>query len=141
MDKLFIDSDILLDVFAKRKSYYLRSSKLLALIEKNKIFAFTSSLVFANLHYILRKSKSKDFALQILRKIRILVSVLPITEKIIDQALNSNFPDFEDAIQYYASKEGKIDSIITRNKSDYKNSKLPVYTPEEYLAILQSTTN
>lgn len=141
MDKLFIDSDVLLDVFAKRQPYYLYSSRLLTLIEKKKISAYTSALVFANLHYILQKSKSKNYALQTLRKIRILVSILPITEKTIDLALNSDFPDFEDAIQYYASKDGKVDSIITRNKSDYKNSKIPVHTPEEYLAMLQSTNN
>lgn len=141
MNRLFIDSDIFLDVFAKRDPFYIHSSKLLSLIEKKKITAYSSPLVFANLHYILRKLKSKTIAIETLRKIRIFISSLPIDGKTVDQALNSNFPDFEDAIQYYTSKEGKIDSILTRNKSDYKNSTIPVYTPEEYLAILQSENN
>lgn len=138
MDKIFIDSDIVLDVFTKRKSFYRHSAKLLTLIEKKKLRGYTSPLVFANIHYILRKLKSKAYALQTLRKLRIVVSVLSVSDKHIDQALNSEFSDFEDAIQYYSAKSSKINFIITRNKKDYKHSSITVFTPEEYLAMLES---
>lgn len=136
MHKLFIDSDIVLDVFAKRASFYKHSAKLLTLIENKTVLGYASPLVFANIHYILRKLKSKDDALQNLRKLRIIMGVFSMEEKHIDQALNSQFTDFEDALQYYAAKDCKIDFIITRNKKDYKHSSITVCTPEEYLAIL-----
>jgi predicted nucleic acid-binding protein len=138
MDKLFIDSDIVLDVFAKRKPFYYHSAKLLTQIEKKKVTGYTSPLVFANIYYILRKLKSKDYALQSLRKFRIIIGVFPVNEKHIDQAINSEFSDFEDAIQYYSAKSSQINFIITRNKQGYKHSSITVCTPEEYLAILES---
>jgi len=138
MHKLFIDSDIILDVFAKREPFYYHSAKLLIRIEKKKALGYTSPLVFANIYYILRKLKSKDYALQSLRKLRIIIAIFPVDEKHIDQALNSEFSDFEDAIQHYAAKSNRINYIITRNKQDYKHSSITVCTPEEYLAIVKS---
>lgn len=137
MDKVFIDSDIILDVFSRRKGFYTHSAKLLSIIEKRKVEGYTTPLVFANIYYILRKLKSKSYALQSLRKLRIIVGVLTLDQKSIDQALNSEFTDFEDALQYYSARSSKLDYIITRNKKDYKNSKIMACTPEEYLAMLE----
>ncbi len=136
MHKLFIDSDIILDVFARREPFYLHSADLLKLVEKNISAGYTSPLVFANINYILQKMKSKEYALQSLRKLRIIINLVPLNNVQIDQALNSDFTDFEDAIQYYAAKSASMDYIITRNKKHFKASDLPVYSPKEYLAML-----
>lgn len=136
MHKIFIDSDIILDVLAKRNPFYLHAAGLFTLIEQNKISAYTSPLVFSNIHYILRKLTSKEYAIQHLRKIRLIIDLLVIDEKIIDLALYSDFTDFEDAIQYYAAKNNEINFIITRNKKDYeKESIIAICTAEEYLNI------
>jgi len=137
MHKIYIDSDVILDVFAKRGQFYHSSAKLLSYAETKKINGFTTPLVFANIYYVLRRMKSKEYALQSLRKLRIIVGVLPVDQKHIDLALNSKFTDFEDAIQYYSSRGKKLDYIITRNKKDYKHSSITVCTPGEYLAILE----
>ncbi len=71
----------------------------------------------------------------ILRKFKVLVNVLSMGDKIIDLSLNSDFKDFEDAIQYYTATENKLDFIITRNLKDFKLSHLPVLTAKEYLKI------
>lgn len=135
--RLFIDSDIILDVFARRAPHYADSATLLTLIEDKKISGFSSPLVFANIYYILRKLKSKEYALQSLRKLRILIDILPMNQLQIDHALNSNFTDFEDALQYYSAKSGKMDFIITRNKNDYKHGSITVCTPTEYLTLIK----
>ncbi len=135
MNKIFIDSDIILDVFAKRGRFYHPSAKLLSHAEMKRVSGVTTPLVFANVYYVLRRMKSKAFALQSLRKLRIIINVLSLDQKHIDQALNSAFTDFEDALQYYAAMSKKLDYIVTRNKKDYKHSSITVCTPEEYLAI------
>ena len=134
---LFIDSDIILDVFARRAPHYADSATLLTLIEDKKISGFSSPLVFANIYYILRKLKSKEYALQSLRKLRILIDIFPMNQLQIDHALNSNFTDFEDALKYYSAKSGKMDFIITRNKNDYKHGSITVCTPTEYLTLIK----
>lgn len=135
--RLFIDSDIILDVFARRAPHFADSATLLTLIEDKKISGFSSPLVFANIYYILRKLKSKEYALQSLRKLRILIDILPMNQLHIDHALNSNFTDFEDALQHYSAKSGKMDFIITRNKNDYKHGSITVCTPTEYLTLIK----
>jgi len=138
MHKIFLDSDIILDVLAQRKPFYNSAAKLFTLIDQEQILAFTSPIVFSNIHYILTKKTSNEYALQSLRKLKSLISILPVTEKIIELALDSNFTDFEDAIQYYTAKANEIKFLITRNTQDYKKSKIPICTAEEYLKIWAS---
>ena len=64
-----------------------------------------------------------------------LVELLSLDDKITELALSDdNFPDFEDGLQYYSAIENQIEIIITRNKKDFKNSKIPVLTAKEFLA-------
>ena len=138
MKKIFVDSDIILDLMLEREQFFTPAAELFSLIEKKKIKASVSALHFSNLHYIIRKVKSSELAKSVLRKLAIIVKILTVDEKAIELALESDFPDFEDAIQYYACLDNDIDVIVTRNKKDYKSGKLPVMTAEEYLAALKS---
>ena len=136
MKKVFVDSDIILDLLAKRDPNYIYAAELFTLIDQQKIIGFTSPIVFANLHY-LRKNTSNLFALKSLRKLKTLIKILPVDEKVIEQSLNSEFTDFEDAIQYFTAVNNGISIILTRNKVDYKKSKILIATAEEYLKGLQ----
>lgn len=133
MIKLFVDSDIILDLLAKREPHYIHAAKLFTLIDQQKVTAFTSPIVFANLHYLLKKKTSNQSALKSLRKLKTLINVLPTNERIIEQTLNSEFKDFEDAIQYFTSVNNSINLIITRNVKDYKKGKISVSTAEEFI--------
>jgi predicted nucleic acid-binding protein len=135
MKKIFVDSDIVLDLFAERTPHYSFAARLFYLAEMNQLTVCISSLSFSNLFYILRKLKSKEMALRYLKKLKILVQVLAVDDKIIDLALASDFSDFEDAIQYYTAIENKIKLIVTRNTKDYKKSKITVCTAEEFLVM------
>ena len=138
MTKLFIDSDIILDLLAKREPHYIYSSRLFTLIDKKEILAYTSPLIIANLHYLLRKMTSNASALKSLRKLKTFVKILPIDDKVIEQSLNSDFNDFEDAIQYFTAVNNGLTLLLTRNKRDYKKSKITILTAEEFLKTLQA---
>jgi predicted nucleic acid-binding protein len=135
MEKIFLDTDVILDLLSKRQPFYENSYKLFSLIDRNKIKAYTSPVIFANIHYILSKQLSKQIALQNLIKLRKFVNIVPINEEVIDLSLKSNFTDYEDSIQYYAALLSEISILITRNIKDYKNAKIAVSTPEEYLKM------
>ena len=138
MIKLFVDSDIILDLLAEREPHYIHAARLFTLINQNKIIAYTSHLIFANLHYLLNKQTTNIAALKSLRKLKTFINILPIDERVIDQSLNSTFNDFEDAIQYYTAVNNGITLIITRNKIDYKRSKIDILTAEEFLKSLDT---
>jgi predicted nucleic acid-binding protein len=137
MKRLFVDTDIILDLLTKREPFYIHSAILFTLIESGKFRAFVSSLIFSNLFYILRKENTRDKTIEILTKLKSLVTILPVDKKIIESALQSGFKDFEDAIQYYTAKGGKSDFIITRNIKDFKLSDIDVISAEDFLNFIE----
>lgn len=133
MENLLIDTNIIVDLLAKRKNFYPEAQELFTLADEQQVKLYISSLTFANTHYLLSKELNSYEARKVLIKFKLLVSILPLDDKILELALSSDFNDFEDAIQYYTAVENKLDMIITRNKKDFKASELPVLTANEYL--------
>jgi predicted nucleic acid-binding protein len=137
MKKLLIDTNIVIDLLAKREPHYAGSAALFSLADKKQIRLSVSSLTFANTNYILLKARSAKETKSILRKFRLIADVLPLDDKIIGLALNdSDFEDFEDGLQYFTAIENGQDCIITRNLKDYKKSRIPVMNAEQFLKTL-----
>jgi len=135
MDRLLVDTNIVLDLLAERKEFLLEAQQLFTLSDKKEVKLYVSSLTFANTFYILSQKLKLNNARKILRKFKVLVEVLPMDDKIIDLSLESDFKDFEDAIQYHTAIENEINIIITRNLKDFKTSKIPVLTAKDYIGI------
>lgn len=92
-------------------------------------------LFFAHIHDLLSKEFSSSDAKKILRKFKLLVHIAELNEKIIDLALNSDFNDFEDAIQYFSAIQNGIDIILTRNIKDYKKAQITVLTAQDFINL------
>jgi len=135
MDKILIDTNIVIDLLAKREQFYKNAQQVFTLSDLKKVKLYVSSLTFANTYYVLSQSFKISDARKILRKFKVLIEVLPMDDKIIDLSLESDFKDFEDAIQYFMAIENKLDMIMTRNLKDFKTSKLPVLAPKDYLNL------
>jgi len=137
MDKILIDTDVILDFFFDRLPFSNHSSKVLSLCEEKKIDGFVTPLICSNTYYLLRKTARHQKVIEKLKQLLIILDVLSIDKNIVIQALNSGFNDFEDALQNYsAEKFNSINVIITRNVKDYKRSNLAVLTPANYLSKL-----
>ena len=131
--KIFVDTDVVFDLLAKREPFYTYAAQLFTNADKQEVTICVSSLCFGNLNYILSKHKSAIEARKILSRFKVLVTILPVDDKIIELALNSDFKDFEDAIQYYCAIENGINILITRNLKDFKPVRIPVLTAEEFV--------
>ncbi|MCX6285612.1 MAG: PIN domain-containing protein [Bacteroidetes bacterium] len=137
MKKLLIDTNIVIDLLAKREPYYTDAAILFSLADKKKLKLSVSSLTFASTNYILLRVKKAYEAKLILRKFKLIANVLPLDDKIIGLALNDNdFEDFEDGLQHFTAIENNQDVIITRNLKDFKKSKIPMMNPEQYLRTI-----
>jgi len=133
--EVFIDTDIILDLLCKREPFYPYAAEVFTLGDKGVLNLVTTPLVFANVFYILRKLLGIEKAKELLRKLRIMIGIIEMDDKIVDLALNSSFSDFEDGIQYFTAREHGIHYLLTRNIKDYKGIDLIVQTPEEYLKV------
>jgi predicted nucleic acid-binding protein len=133
--RVLIDTDVILDLLLGREPFFPAATRLFGAFQDGRMEGHISSLAFSNLFYILRKQVPGPEAISILRKLRLIARVLPVDEKVIDHALASTFADFEDAIQYFAAAEQGLDAIVTRNRRDYKASKIAIVNAEECLEL------
>ncbi len=134
MKKLFIDTNIVIDLLSRREPFYNESANLFSLADQKIIELSISSLTVANTSYTLLRQTNSGKAKEILRKLRLIVKILPLDDKIIGVTLNDDsFSDFEDGLQYFTAIENDQDLIITRNLKDFKASKLPVMTARQFL--------
>lgn len=134
-DKVFIDSDIILDIALNRKPHFIPSSVILTLIENKIIDGCTSSVIVSNIYYIFRKIESHKSAVHFISKLRSIVKILPVTDEMIKLSIESGFNDFEDGLQYYCAMINKADYFITRNVKNYIKTDIRVHAPEEYLKL------
>jgi predicted nucleic acid-binding protein len=121
MENLLIDTNIIVDLLSKRKNFYQEAQELFTLADEQEVKLYISSLTFANTHYLLSKELNSNEARKVLIKFKLLVSILPLDDKILELALSSDFNDYEDGIQYYTALENKLNIIITRNKKILKH--------------------
>ena len=131
--KLFLDTNVLLDFLGERDPFYISAAKIATLADERSLQIIVSALSFATISYFLTKYEGLEKAKVKLRKFKIICEICELDELIIEKGLNSDFPDFEDSLQYYSALRSDCDIIITRNGKDFKKSELPVMTPDEFL--------
>lgn len=132
MKRIFVDTNIVMDLLERREPFFQEAQELFTLADKNEVKLYVSALTIANVHFLLSKHLKME-ARKVLAKFKVLVEVLPTTNKILDLALASNQKDFEDAIQYFTAIEHDMEIIITRNKKDFMNLSVPILTAKEFI--------
>jgi len=130
---VFVDTDIVLDLLARREPFYAAAARLFSLAETGILNLSVSSLSFANLFYILRKQVSARHAQEVLRDFKQLVRVLSVDDGVVEQALQAGFADFEDALQYFSALGGGCNALLTRNGRHYRKATISIFTAEAFL--------
>lgn len=137
MKNLFIDTNIVIDLLSQREPFFEEAAQLFSLADTNQVKLSVSALTIANASYTLLKQLEPNKAKSVLRKLRLILKVLPLNDKIIGLALDDDtFSDFEDGLQYFTALEDGQDLIITRNLKDFKNSKLPTMTAKQFIETI-----
>lgn len=133
MEKLFLDTNVVIDLLGEREPFYNASAQIATLADKGKIKIYVSALTYSTAYYLLARFENGEIVKEKIRKFKIIVETSDLTDKIVDKGLASNFSDFEDSLQYYCAVKMDCDIIVTRNGKDFKESEIPVLSPDEYL--------
>ncbi len=134
MDKVIIDTDVILDFFFDRKPFANYSAEILNLCATKKLKGYTTPVIISNVYYLLRKTAKHDTIIEKIKQLLNIIDIIKIDKNAVLNALNSDFKDFEDALQNFSAIEsGQINIILTRNLKDFKKSELAILTPETYL--------
>jgi predicted nucleic acid-binding protein len=137
MKKILVDTDVILDFFFDRKPFSENSTTILNLCENNIIEGYVTPVIISNIYYLLRRTAKHEKVIEKLKLLLTILNVLKMDKSTIEKALNSDFKDFEDALQNFSAVNfGEIEAIITRNIKDYKRSEIGVLTPESFVNLI-----
>ncbi|WP_456867846.1 type II toxin-antitoxin system VapC family toxin [Galbibacter sp. BG1] len=134
MDNILIDTDVLMDFFFDREPFAQFSTEILNRCEEKRLNGFTTPVIICNVYYLLRKTAKHQLIIEKIKQLLSIIEIIEMDRDVVLDALNSEFKDFEDALQNFSAVQiGKINIILTRNIKDFKKSDLAILTPETYL--------
>ena len=134
--RILFDTNIILDVLLNRKRFVELSSNLVGMVENNTIEGYLCATTITTLDYLITKTINKKQAKIEIKKLLTIFNIAGVNSTVIELSVNSTFDDFEDALQYYSGECCEVEGLVTRNTKDYKNTKLPIYTPDELWGIV-----
>lgn len=131
-----IDTNIFLDVMAKREPFFADSKAVLELCESKKVYGFLSASSATDIFYLVRRQlHSVELAYKALGSVLDIAKVLAVTNEDVLNAYIQRSPDFEDCLMATCAKANKCDAIVTRNKKDFLNFGITLYSPDELLKL------
>lgn len=137
MQKIFLDTNIILDFLGERENFYEPAAKLMTHADKKELEIFTTTTSITNVFYILSKFEGQKVAWEKVRKFKLICGISIMDDEVVEKALNSDFKDFEDALQYFSAVVTNCEIIITRNEKDFKKAEVPVMDAESFLLTLR----
>jgi len=134
--KVFLDTNVVLDVLLGREPFYADSLAVLARCERKLDAGFVSALTFSTASYVLRKAVGEEKSLGLIADLRQIVSISPVSERSVDWAIEHHGADFEDDLQYDSAASVDADVIVTRDPVGFADALIRVTSPAEYLAAV-----
>lgn len=137
--KLLIDTNVVLDVLLKREPFFEAAAEVLGLTQRSDVREYVSASAITDIHYIAEKQMKDHAAVRdLLKRLLMVVSVAAVSEREIQNALSLAWPDFEDSVQYSVALLNEMDGIVTRNPTDYQESSIQIWLPDQILEVLDS---
>jgi predicted nucleic acid-binding protein len=138
MKRIFLDTNVLVDVLTRREPFYAASAEVWNLCESRSVHGTISVISFNNIFYVARKSHGSEHALQMLKLLLDIYEPVSLDTQAVRRAIGAGFTDFEDAIQYHAAMSSAAECLVTRNAVHFPKSTLPVLAPEEFLVAYEA---
>ena len=135
-DRVFFDTNVLLDHLLDREPFADDAAELWSMAERREVVGCISAVSFNLVYYIVRHQANERAARRAVRGLCDVFQVIEVDAQIIHQAMDSPFPDFEDAIQHACAVRAGATHLVTRDLADFRRSEVPVVSPDAYLAGL-----
>ena len=136
--KVVFDTNVVLDVLLDREPFAEQAAYLMSKVERSEISGFLCATTITTVYYLLSKYLAKKKAKTGIKSLMALFEIAPVNRLVIENALESKFSDFEDAVLHESARQAGVEYIITRNIRDFKATKIPAFSPGEFLSILEA---
>lgn len=133
---VLFDTNVILDVLLDREPFVEVALGLFGYVEQNRVQGYLCATTLTNIFYIARPTVGKDVALRRVQELLEIFDVAVVNQVILKRAVATRFTDFEDAVLYESAQYAGVDAIVTRNISDFENSDIPIYSPNDLSVLL-----
>ena len=134
-----IDTNVVVDVLEQREPFFADSLLVLNRAERGEYSAWLCATTITTIFYLVRRHLGTEVAIERIRDLTAICTVAAVNQSVIVAALESKVIDFEDAVLDNAAMTAGADCIITRNESDFRCSSLLIYSPSQFLSVLDQT--
>ena len=131
---VLLDTNVVLDVLLHREPFYGDSAKVWGMAERGHFRGMISAVTLTTVYYVVRRQASRKQALAVLGTVRACVGFAPCDAAVLERAIDSEFPDFEDAVQYFSALAARASVLVTRDLDHFPGTDLNVLTPAAFLA-------
>jgi predicted nucleic acid-binding protein len=135
--RLFFDTNVVLDLLLDWEPFSTRVAVVLSAVERGELSGFLCATTVTTVHYLASKVVGAKKAKRELGKLLTLFEIAPVTRAVLEAALQSKFPDFEDAVLHEAALHVGVDGIVTRDIRGFKRATVSVYSADELIRVLQ----
>ncbi len=133
--KLLLDVNVFMDALERRRGW-VHSLELINRVRKRTLAGSISALTIPIIYFLRLRHVAEQQARRDAARITKGFQIVPLTPEILDKALRSELPDFEDNIQLFSAQQGQVDYLVTRNKRHFRQGVIAVVTPEELLSSM-----
>jgi predicted nucleic acid-binding protein len=130
---ILLDTNVVLDILLNRQPWYTNAALIYGLAQQNFIRAYISASAITDIFYIAQKEQGKNAAKEAIKRLLKVFYPATVTDKNIYQALELEWEDFEDSVQFIVGKGLSADFIVTRNTKDFTSSSIAAVTPDQFL--------
>jgi len=138
VEKALLDTNVVLDYLLKRQPFAAAAFELFGRIDAGEVVGALGATTVTTIHYYLRKFAGAKVALDCIGALLERFKVAAVDGAVLRDAHVADFSDFEDAVLHAAAAFDGCSAIITRNAADFRKAKIPVYSPDEFLALLRA---
>ncbi len=133
--RVLFDTNVLMDVLLGRRPFVEESAQVMDQVVRGAVTGLICARTVTTIFYLTSREVGGDEAMQHIQKLMNLYEVAPVTRSVLDAAITSNSPDFEDAVLAEAAHQAGAQAIVTRNLKDFAKSPVRAYTPRQWLAM------
>jgi predicted nucleic acid-binding protein len=117
--KILIDTNVALDILLQRQPWYTNAALVFSFAQRNYIESYISASAITDIFYVTRKDLGKNGARAAMKILLQVFRPATVTDSHIYQALEAEWDDFEDSVQFIVGEGLSVDYIVTRNTQDF----------------------
>lgn len=134
--RVLFDTNVVLDVLLEREPHAHAAAQLLSLVDAGHLDGYLCATTVTTVHYLAAKALGAKRAAPLVATLLDVFAIAPVDREVVAGALDLGFADFEDAVIHEAAMLAEVSAIVTRNRNDFRGSKVSVFDPTEMLAAV-----